>query len=180
MASAINPAYPEFGNPTTESVRDNFQAAKSEIEALQADTAALAGDVNALEPIITTGAFTVDFGGTHVGATFSVNEYRATQIGKLLYIAGAITFTAKGTSVGNLTLGGFGHTARTGGSITQVIPAAMNNIDAGINTTPYAAILPGATSMTLRYTNAGVQTFITDAKCSNTTIVRITGVIEVD
>lgn len=34
-ASDINPAYPVYGTPTTQSVRDNFQAAKDEIEALQ-------------------------------------------------------------------------------------------------------------------------------------------------
>lgn len=35
MASAINALHPVSGNPTTASVRDNFAAAKSEIEALQ-------------------------------------------------------------------------------------------------------------------------------------------------
>jgi len=35
MTSAINSAYPVEGNPTTESVRDNFESAKTEIEALQ-------------------------------------------------------------------------------------------------------------------------------------------------
>jgi len=36
MTSAINPLYPVTGSPTTQSVRDNFTASKSEIEALQA------------------------------------------------------------------------------------------------------------------------------------------------
>lgn len=35
MASAIDPTKPVAGNPTTQSVRDNFAAAKSEIEVLQ-------------------------------------------------------------------------------------------------------------------------------------------------
>lgn len=35
MTSAIDPTKPVTGNPTTQSVRDNFQAAKDEIEALQ-------------------------------------------------------------------------------------------------------------------------------------------------
>lgn len=35
MTSAINPLYPVEGTPTTESVRENFEAAKTEIEALQ-------------------------------------------------------------------------------------------------------------------------------------------------
>lgn len=35
MTSAINVLYPVAGSPTTQSVRDNFTAAKNEIEALQ-------------------------------------------------------------------------------------------------------------------------------------------------
>jgi len=42
-ASQINPAYPVFGDPTTASVRDNFTAARDEIEALQTDKLDLAG-----------------------------------------------------------------------------------------------------------------------------------------
>ncbi len=38
MTSAIDPTKPVAGNPTTQSVRDNFAAAKSEIEALQSAT----------------------------------------------------------------------------------------------------------------------------------------------
>jgi len=34
--SQINPAYPVYGTPTTQSVRDNFMFAKQEIEDLQA------------------------------------------------------------------------------------------------------------------------------------------------
>ena len=41
MASTIDATKPIAGNPTTASVRDNFAAAKSEIEALQADVAAI-------------------------------------------------------------------------------------------------------------------------------------------
>jgi hypothetical protein len=41
MTSAINPANPVYGNPTTKSVRDNFAIAKQEITDLQAAVAAL-------------------------------------------------------------------------------------------------------------------------------------------
>lgn len=37
--SKIDPGNPEYGDPTTQSVRENFQAAKDEIEALQGGTA---------------------------------------------------------------------------------------------------------------------------------------------
>lgn len=42
-ASAIDPQFPVYGNPTTQSVRDNFQAAKDEIEALQLGKLDLSG-----------------------------------------------------------------------------------------------------------------------------------------
>jgi hypothetical protein len=42
MTSAINPDNPVHGNPTTQSVRDNFQIAAQEISDLQALVAALA------------------------------------------------------------------------------------------------------------------------------------------
>jgi len=41
--SAIDPQYPVYGTPTTQSVRDNFAAAKSEIEALQGGKLDLTG-----------------------------------------------------------------------------------------------------------------------------------------
>lgn len=41
MPSAIDPSKPIVGNPTTASVRDNFAAAKAEIEALQAQVASV-------------------------------------------------------------------------------------------------------------------------------------------
>jgi hypothetical protein len=47
MPSAIDPANPTAGAATTASVRDNFSAAKSEIEALQTDVAAAQSDADA-------------------------------------------------------------------------------------------------------------------------------------
>jgi hypothetical protein len=41
--SQINPAYPVYGTPTTVTVRNNFQAAKDEIEELQNEKLDLAG-----------------------------------------------------------------------------------------------------------------------------------------
>ena len=45
MASTIDITKPEQGNATTQSVRDNFAAAKTEIEALQADLSNVAPDL---------------------------------------------------------------------------------------------------------------------------------------
>lgn len=63
MPSAIDPTKPVQGSPTTESVRDNFAAAKSEIEVLQ-----LTAGVGPQGPIGNTGpAGTVDIGTVATG-----------------------------------------------------------------------------------------------------------------
>lgn len=46
MTSTIDPTKPITGNPTTESVRDNFQAAKDEIENLQSLVADISFDIS--------------------------------------------------------------------------------------------------------------------------------------
>jgi len=56
MPSFIDTSVPEQGSPTTASVRDNFSAAKSEIEALQNDVATKAESNNALLSGTTTAA----------------------------------------------------------------------------------------------------------------------------
>jgi hypothetical protein len=61
-ASAINPAYPVYGTPTTVTVRDNFEAAKDEIEALQAEKLDLTGGV--MSGPITLAASQIVDGGT--------------------------------------------------------------------------------------------------------------------
>jgi len=62
MASQINPAYPVYGNPTTQSVRDNFAAAANEINALQADKVEQApnGDVEVTGNLTVHESLTVD------------------------------------------------------------------------------------------------------------------------
>lgn len=50
MASAIDPTKPTTGNPTTKSVRDNFAAAKTEIEEIQAALGIAGASVEYEEP----------------------------------------------------------------------------------------------------------------------------------
>lgn len=54
MASSIDATKPVSGSPTTQSVRDNFSAAKSEIEALQASTAAASTTSSGIVELATT------------------------------------------------------------------------------------------------------------------------------
>lgn len=51
MASNINPAYPQTGAAQTSNVRANFSAAKTEIEALQADVSSHVGQTTIHQPL---------------------------------------------------------------------------------------------------------------------------------
>jgi hypothetical protein len=69
MVSGIDPSFPVFGTPTTESVRNNFQAAKDDIEDLQATKLGLDGgdlhgqlliDTDGFYPLVMTASTPVD------------------------------------------------------------------------------------------------------------------------
>src|SRR5215469_12758959 len=81
MPSAIDPSKPVAGNPTTESVRENFAAAKSEIEVLQ-QTAGVGpqGPIGPVGPSGTIAIGTVTTGnpGTNATVTNSGTPQNAT------------------------------------------------------------------------------------------------------
>ena len=66
-ASGIDPQFPVFGTPTTQSVRDNFAAAKLEIEDLQVSKLNLSGGVMS-GPIALTAGQIIDGGSFAAGA----------------------------------------------------------------------------------------------------------------
>lgn len=84
MSSAINPLFPQQGNPTTKSVRDNFAAAKSEIEALQAAAGGLSNGDNKTQSIL---AALMAYG-------FERDIYKdSSPVGMTLYATRALTAT---------------------------------------------------------------------------------------
>jgi hypothetical protein len=104
MASAVDPTKPITTSPTTQSVRDNFQAAKDEIEALQdqlarSGTAVLvAGTVTVNDASITADSrillTTNAPGGTpgwahvsarSVGVSFTITSSSATDTSTVAY-----------------------------------------------------------------------------------------------
>lgn len=83
MASNIDPANPPHVNPTTAGVRANFQAAKTEIEALQAATAAAADQLagTAEIPAILIGDQGTEGGGINVAGTVYPATAKISDIG---------------------------------------------------------------------------------------------------
>lgn len=102
MASAIDPTKPTTGNPTTQSVRNNFAAAKTEIEALQAANAARA---IAIVFTATAGAEPDYVTAAQVGGVLTATRYLIRCISGA---SGSVTFHPSGgaeffSSVPNLT-----------------------------------------------------------------------------
>jgi hypothetical protein len=90
MASTIDITKPVFGNPTTQSVRDNFAAAKSEIEALQTEKAELDS------PAFTGSATAVNLtasGTLNAAGTFQVDGVAVTSTAAELNILDGVTAT---------------------------------------------------------------------------------------
>lgn len=91
MASAIDSTKPVTGAPTTASVRANFAAAKSEVEALQADKADLASP--ALTGTATAVNLTVS-GTLNASGTLQVGGVAVTSTAAELNILDGVTATA--------------------------------------------------------------------------------------
>lgn len=91
MASAIDPTKPAEGNPTTQSVRDNFGHAKSEIEALQSAIAALQAGA-----LVKPGTI-IDFAGTSAPDGYLACPLVPTNVSRTTY---ADLFNAIGTTWG--------------------------------------------------------------------------------
>ncbi len=79
MSSAIDPTKPVSGTPTTASVRANFAAAKSEIEALQGATAGLEAGKQPLEATLTALAGVITAANRLIYAT-GADQFAATDL----------------------------------------------------------------------------------------------------
>lgn len=90
MASSINTANPVTGSPTTASVRANFSAAKSEIEALQTDKADLASPT--FTGTVTAASITAS-GTVNYTGTFQIGGVAVTATAAELNILDGVTAT---------------------------------------------------------------------------------------
>lgn len=104
MTSTIDPSKPVEGNPTTLSVRENFTAAKAEIEALQATRVSFVGtSTSSLSLGTGTRTLTTQPGlaytvGTRIRASQSAANWMEGPISAYNPATGALTFTSQFTS----------------------------------------------------------------------------------
>lgn len=150
MASTIDATKPIAGNPTTDSVRVNFAAAKAEIEDLQADVAALSAGT------VPDASATVK-GIVELATTAEVNT--GTDTVRAITPAGleAWTGSAQVTQVGTITSGTWGVATIA----TNKLPAA-SEAAAGIVELADASETNSGASNSLAVTPAGLTAWTGD------------------
>lgn len=151
MASAIDVTKPVSGSPTTQSVRDNFTAAKSEIEALQTDKANLAA------PALTGNATAVNLtvsGTLNAGGTLELGGVAITSTAAELNFVDGVTSniqtqldgkaaTAHTHAAADVTSGTFADARISQSSVTQH-QAAINAGQVDGKSISVVASLPGS------------------------------------
>lgn len=176
VKTALNAASLSF-TPVGGISATNVQAALAELDTEKAAIASLANIAfsGAIADIIgyETSTFTptLTFGGAATGMTFSVQLGRYTRLGNLLVAWISFTLTNKGSSVGNVVIGGLPYASP---NINGVASFRVQNMAAGIVTPLQGALAPGAgaTSFAVEKVAAGVATSLTDADFNNNTSLR--------
>jgi len=164
MTSAIDPTKPVFGNPTTESVRDNFQIAADEITALQEEFNQ-----------VTTGTPNLKIGGATTGITYSKQEFKAIKVGRLVVLSVIIRLTSKGSATGDVTLEGMPYAFMNEADYSAVLNIDGNNFASGMGSLPLNLIVANGTTVIFQKFAAGVKANLQDTDITNTLVMRLSG-----
>jgi hypothetical protein len=144
MASNIDPSVPVQGNPTTLSVRDNFQAAADEVSALQAADAALEPRVTQNETDIGTNTSAIIVNNDAIG----VNKADiATNTADILTNTSAI-----GVNTGDISTNTSAIGVNEGDISTNTSAIGVNTADIATNTADIAALESGGSDLGPRVT----------------------------
>ena len=119
------------------------------------------------------GAFTptIQFGGGSTGITYSTQYGTYTRIGNRVYFSIVIALTSKGTSTGNLTIQTLPFSSSESNSVAFCIFA--QNLAASVNALSVLSL--GATQIKVQKEAAGAAGILTDADCTATTDIRVSG-----
>jgi hypothetical protein len=100
MASGIDPTKPEEGSAKTKNVRDNFSAAKNEIETLQSKAANLDGSGNFADGTVSNLSDPVAIidGGTGADTASGARSNLGVSLSNLGLVGGSFTLNTSGTT----------------------------------------------------------------------------------
>lgn len=161
----------------------NIGAPCSEIELQSNDNGALtlfSGSYEAVVPSVPleiTFTPVVDFGGASVGATYSVQVGKAVKIGKKVHVQGQVALTAKGSSTGTMSIGGFPIASKNTTNLATSFSLNMSNFT-GVSGHIQAYMLPNTSKFSLNYLGTGAQSNLGDTHATNTSAVIFSGVYE--
>ena len=132
-------------------------------------------------PIYTTGSWTpsITFGGGSTGVTYTEQEGFYVRIGNLVRFMGSIRLSSKGTDTGALKIAGLPFTGKnTSTSNDGVILATAANFT-GLTSTVTARVDNNDTTITVLQWAATGTTGVTDAECTNTTVIGVSGTYQI-
>lgn len=116
----------------------------------------------------------ITFGGGNTGLTHGVQVGTYTRIGDRVFFQGRVTLTNKGSSTGAIAITGLFYPTNATANHHGAYSAQLNNVSATV-TAIYAGYSPNQTQLFLYQIVAGTSANITDADCTNTTVVNFSG-----
>jgi hypothetical protein len=119
---------------------------------------------------------TVAFGGASVGVTYTTQQGAFTRIGNVITYTLNVQLSAKGSSTGNVTIGGFPYAS--GATYSYVSGVVDYGSTSSIGGNVIGRIGAASSSMALSYTSVvatGGGTFINDTHFNNTTYIATSG-----
>lgn len=110
------------------------------------------------------------FGGATTGITYTTQYGSIVKIGPIAFAFGHILLSSKGSATGSATVTGLTYTS-TNASASFRSPADVYASPLTLTGVPHISIANNATSISLLYTNAGVENALADTHFQNTTRV---------
>lgn len=131
-------------------------------------------DVNTLDDY-EEGTFVpgISFGGAAVDLTYSTQVASYTKIGRLVFVRGRITMTAKGTSVGAAKITGLPFAATSNASMSVGEAGAFTSLTGALT-----LLSDVATTIAIEQSSATGTALVTDAAFTNTTTIFFSGCYE--
>jgi len=117
---------------------------------------------------------TITFGGGNTGLTYSYQVGRYTKIGDTVHYTIHVTLTAKGSSTGELRIGGLPFSATSDSNVLYAAPVFITGGSSSWNS-PVSFVDSGATTIRIYNLVSGTQTISDDTYYTDSSNIIVTG-----